>query len=157
MKITPCKLEDWSKATYRFALVDLPFRAYAKALIISFTGDANSTREAVGTCRFMDAIIAAGTAAWQPDGLVLDLREIKYRWGDDLGQTIGDAGLIHGGRYLPSVIVTSDLNREGLTSLFTGELRSDPKEHLFDTLEEAVAHLDKIVSEKAKADNERFK
>jgi hypothetical protein len=88
----------------------------------------------------MEAMIAAGVAAWSPFGVVLDLRELSYEWGDEMQEVL--AGARNPRRSLPTAVVVSDLNREGLTSLVTQEMLAAPADWLFDTVDDAIAAVD---------------
>jgi len=56
-----------------------------------------------------------------------------------MGQVL--AGVM--GKRFQAAVVASELNRQGLTSLFRDELLSDPKEWLFDTLADALSAVDR--------------
>ena len=70
-------------------------------------------------------------AAWEPYALVLDLRELRYEWGD------GRAAVL-GAWPLPVGVVASGRNRVGLATLVRDELSDDPSDWLFESVGAAV-------------------
>lgn len=100
--------------------------------MIAFEGEAGNSHEHVGTFLYMLGMIAAGIAAWSPMTLVLDLRKLKYAWGDEMVQVLGSSDV-------PTTVVTSDLNRNGLTSLVEQEMFAKASDWLFESLADAVA------------------
>ncbi|HEY3320970.1 MAG TPA: hypothetical protein VGP72_10935 [Planctomycetota bacterium] len=105
-------------------------------LVIAFDGEASPS------FAYMDAMIAAGKAGWDPVALLLDLRKLRYEWGDEMGRTLSDAKASGFERQLPLAVVVSELNRAGLTSLIRDELFGKPEQWLCDSLEAALAMLD---------------
>jgi hypothetical protein len=134
--LTPLSLHDLSTASCEYAKCPLPSRDYADCLVVAFEGEAGNSHEHVGTFYYMLGMIAAGIAAWSPSALVLDLRKMKYAWGDQMVQVLGSS-------QLPTTAVTSALNNEGLTSLVEQEMFAKASDWLFDTLAEAVAGCDR--------------
>ena len=74
----------------------------------------------------------------QPAGLIVDLREVQYSYGDDMGRVLCPAGE-YDVPHCPMVIITSELNRDGLTSLVRDEWFSKPVLWLVEREEEAWA------------------
>ncbi len=138
-----------------------------ESLIVEFRGECGYGCRSNGDATFMTALIKAGLEAWHPFALILDLRKMKYEWGDQMSCPLcaGDAyrpdpldlEWMFLSAYLverdvnkipkeflefPRACVVSDLNREGLTSLVRLEMRKNPAELLFETLEEALTSVD---------------
>ncbi len=100
---------------------------------------------------FMRAMQLAGFEVWRASAMVLDLRELHYRWGDTMSELFRSPRR-HSGtplekifgedRRFPIVAVVSPLNRDGLTSLFRDEMSMDPSDVLFESLDEAVAAVE---------------
>jgi hypothetical protein len=137
MKLEPRNLADLSQATCSFA-IGTPSVGCGRCLVVAFHGEAGNTHAHIGTFAFMDAMIAAGVAAWQPMGVVLDLRGLRYAWGDEMARTLAGAGIHED----PPAVVVSDLNREGLTSLVKEELGGRPEKWLYESLDDALAVVD---------------
>ena len=133
--ITPVSLSDLSDVTCAFSRCILP-SSHADCLIVAFDGEAGNSHEHCGAFAYMRAMIAAAIAAWDPSALVLDLTWLKYDWGDEMGRVLGTIGL-------PTTVVVSMLNREGLTSLVQDELFAEPRDWLFDSLSGAIAACDR--------------
>jgi hypothetical protein len=132
------KLEELSNLRYRIYTYPLEEESYPEAVMVAFEGEYGIGSKGNGDAVFMRAVIMMALEAWQPQALVIDLREMTYVWGDYIVTAIA-AGQ---GRYFdmpfPTAIVVSDRNRQGLTSLISDEMDADPSQWLFDTLEEAV-------------------
>jgi hypothetical protein len=110
-------------------------------LVVAFNGEAGNTHQHVRTFAFMNAMIVAGLEAWRPDALILDLRHLRYEWGDEMAGTLG-AAWDWSRNPFPTAVVTSDLNRAGLASLVEQEMGADPQEWLFGSIDDAVAAVD---------------
>lgn len=116
------------------------------------TGDPILVVRFVGTCGigsgsnddadFMRAVVVAALDVWWAAGLVLDLRELAYEWGDQMTGVLCGGDRFCGVPSLPTTVAVSDLCREGLTSLVGQEIGDDPKRWLFEDLEAAVAELE---------------
>lgn len=134
--LAPLSLRDLSTASCAFAKCPLPSQDYALCLVVAFEGEAGNSHEHAGTFLYMLGMIAAGIAVWSPSALVLDLRKLKYAWGDTMAQVLGSS-------VLPTTVVTSALNREGLTSLVEQEMFAKAGDWLFESLADAVAGCDR--------------
>lgn len=129
-------LQELSAASCEFGTCALPSAKFAECLVVAFSGAAGNSHEHVGTFRYMRAMIAAGIAAWDPATVVLDLTNLWYEWGDEMGEVLGTVPL-------PVAVVISERNREGLTSLVEAELFDRPRDWLFDTFADALAACDR--------------
>ncbi len=73
---------------------------------------------------------------------IFDFRELEYTWGDQMGCLLDSPTNWNGNENVrPVVVIVSDLNREGLTSLVRDEMWSEPAEWLADSVEQAVSML----------------
>lgn len=175
VKLTPCKFEDLCSLEYALftcPLVSWPEFSEMKCLVVRFEGECGkgTSNTGQGFASFMSAIITAAIEAWEPVALILDLRELKYDWGDEMSAPFDLHKYLFPeqlalrsifGNYaelkqpdleqlgidpldLPFSVVVSEKNRTGLTSLVELELRvkKDPTTLLFERLEEAVAAVD---------------
>jgi hypothetical protein len=151
-------LADLSRITAGFATVPLPGSPHDHVLIVRFAGEYGVGSAGNGDAAFMSAMVAAGLDAWPPAGVVLDLRELSYEWGDMMSQVLGRtlfekaappemiaqpgprvSASAMASRPIPTRVVVSDHCREALTSLVRDEMQDEPERWLFDTLENAVA------------------
>ena len=141
MQLNERKLEELS--TLRYHYFTCPFVKYpdVQALVVSFHGQYGYGSKGNGDAIFMTAVIKAGLAAWHTSALILDLREMVYEWGDMIGSAI-DAGA---GQYIkarfPTAVVISKLNRDGLTTFVEKEMGDEPSHWLFESLEDALHHV----------------
>ena len=75
---------------------------------------------------YLHSVIASALLAWEPEGVVLDFRNLRYEWGDEMaGVLFSTSRFLHfvnaGGGLTPTVVITSELCLEGLTSLVAQE------------------------------------
>jgi hypothetical protein len=108
-------------------------------VIARFRGIAAATHEDLHVFREIDAAIQKLLDCERPAGVILDFRELEYSWGDEMGRTLSITDPSTGGQ-MPLVIVVSDLNRAGMTSLLRDELSLEPAEFLVSSEDEAY-HL----------------
>ena len=136
--LTPLSLSD-TPARCAFAQCRMPSVEHGTCLVISFEADTEAGAEgySLGNYAFMEAMIAAGVAAWYPWAVVLDMAKVRYEWGDEMAQLIASSRE-------PTTIITSPLNRKGLTSLVKCELLQEPAEVLFDSLPDALAGCERL-------------
>jgi len=111
-----------------------------EVMVVAFRGKYRSGSFGNGDGRLMAAITHAAIAGWLPSGLLIDLREVEYEFGNTLIDCI-DAGRDQScGWYVPTRIIVADKSKRGVESLLT-YLKRDPKEWVFSTMEEALHHL----------------
>ena len=150
MQLKERKLEELSNLTYKIFTCPFKEKSYLDAIVVAFYGEYGFGSAGNEDAHFMTAIIKAALAAWVPQALIIDLRQMTYEWGDLIARAI-DAGA---GQYydapFPTAIVISDRNREGLTSLISQELFADPEKWLFDSLETAMQAVEEQHEETVK-------
>ena len=151
MKLTEQKYADVSDVKVSFFTSRLechPWENHDDLLVISYKSqsDVNSR----DLC-FMDAMRLSASVVWRPAAIILDFRELFYKWGDTMEYLFqtpypstelqkifeGDSKTP-----FPIVAVISDKCRSGMTSLVRQEMASDPSTILFETIEEAVAAIE---------------
>jgi hypothetical protein len=113
--------------------------------VLAFTGTYGYGSQGNGDGRFMTAMVHAAIEAWSPNGIILDLRELAYEFGNTILSAI-DAGRDdeNEGWITPTVIVASDSSRTGLTSLLQYTNRP-PQDSIFDTIESAYVAIKPLV------------
>jgi hypothetical protein len=159
IKLTPRKFEDLSPLKYSLATCPtITWRNWEqmKCLVTAFQGECGRGVDGDGGdyAGFMSVIIKAAIEAWDPVALILDLRELKYEWGDELTLPLhapffdpgkvqhqsffgnrpklaegGLNGVANKSLAYPMAVVISDLNRTGLTSLVKDELSLEESEN----------------------------
>lgn len=161
MKLTRQRFEDMSKLGCEIYTGSLAAPDGDDFLLVAFKGTYSGGRDA----RYMSAMVAAALQTWTVPGVVLDLRELTYEWGDEMTSPLivsgGRGALSQGERSLlatfnssweistlrpepvavPTVVIVSEFCRAGLTSLVRDEMKEDPARWLFDTPERAVAGI----------------
>src|SRR5262249_10176093 len=93
--------------------------------------------------RAMNAAVAAALVVWDVDGVVLDLRNLSYVWGDGLLQVFRPTAP-GGYRALAWAVVASERCR-AVRTLIGDAL-------VFDDLDAAIAHAARIARERARLD-----
>ncbi|MEU4155181.1 hypothetical protein [Actinoplanes sp. NPDC026670] len=109
--------------------------------MVTFTGTYGMGSAGNSDAVFMRAVLALALRAFAPVGVVLDLRELDYRWGDMMGAVLNDATI----RDVTPAVVISEACRKAMTSLITDELGEEPVEWLFDSPEDAFFAVDNRV------------
>lgn len=162
IQLTPRKFEDLSPLEYSLFTCPLPQWPSKECLIVEFTGECGAGHQSNGDAAFMTAIVKAALEAWEASALILDLRKLKYEWGDQMTRVLAACGSFDLGRlqlmsafgeelavadvtkipkaYLafPTACVVSGLNRTGLISLVKQEMGMNPDEILFETTDAAL-------------------
>jgi hypothetical protein len=138
MKLKPRTLTERSGLQCEYLTYSYPHLESCDVLVVRFTGDCGLGSGSDDDCRFMSAMISAGLKVFSPIALVLDLTGLGYEWGDLMSNV-----LLAGSKYyviadLPTAVIASERNREGLTSLVIQEMRSNPTEWLFESLDQAL-------------------
>src|SRR4029453_16313344 len=148
MKSKEVNFSDLSDITYRLFLEeDRPetgMLAGRKYLRIEFAGRHGIGSEGNDDSSFMRAIIVAAMSIWFVHGLVLDLRNLSYGWGDSIGEALLAGKQIMGKKF-PTSVVVSDLNKSALESaspFYRGSIDSgDQNQWLFEDLNKALAYV----------------
>ena len=148
MKSTEVQLGDLSDIHCRFFTAEIPDLQYLSTLIIEFTGECGFGSSSNDDARFMEGMIAAGFKAWNPSCCILDLRKLKYEWGDMMCVVFNPPhefiSLTDDPVEFPFAAVISDMNREGLLSLVLEEMSGDSTKLLFDSMETAMTRVVEI-------------
>jgi hypothetical protein len=128
---------EYSGITFRFALTT-GWHPYAwPILVIAFAGEYGFGSGGNGDGRFMAGVVRMGLELFEPSGVVLDLKRLRYGWGDMMTLPISAASL-HG---VEPAIVVSSLCRQAMTSLLRDEMGCRPADLLCRSREQAVANL----------------
>ena len=146
MELKQLDIRNDVSITHAYFETKLPSPPHHDVLVVQFTGQSGFGCANNSNARYMAAMIHAGLTSFSPIGVLLDLREMAYEWGDMMAQPLcGGHAHYANGRNLPLAVVISDVNRGGLTSLVTDELGLDPSSLLFESMEAALRHLDRDV------------
>lgn len=109
--------------------------------VVAFSGEYGVGSAGNPDAAYMRAVVTSAAAAWDSVGVVLDLRELEYSWGNALMSVVQAAEYLHQSdddNPFPVRIVVSDKCRDGLVSLFE-DMGDEESGWLHDTIDEAVA------------------
>lgn len=81
--LEPLNLSDLSSIRVQFARARTR-RAWGSILVIKYSGTYRPGSLGEPDARFMLAMGVAGVRAWEPNGVILDLSDLTYRWGNNL-------------------------------------------------------------------------
>jgi len=126
----PFALAELSPIAHTLGLVE---RDGQTVLVVAFEGDYRDGSQGAPDARLMRAVVAGALVATRPDAIVLDLRALGYRWGNNLLDVFIPVAPGHY-RSLTYALVVSDRCEAALRSLLGGDGL------LFPTLDDAVAH-----------------
>jgi len=112
-----------------------------RVLIVRFHGDFGYGSGGNETGAFMEAIVEAGIRSWDVDGVIVDLRDVTYEWGDmmELVLSAGDESRVE------AAFVVGPKCEAAIGTLMHG-LNSPRKsaiefEYIFDDIDAAVDYL----------------
>jgi len=142
MNLKPLDIRRDVSIDHAYFETSLPSPPHLEILVVRFLGTSGFGCANDSDAIYMDAMIRAGIAAFDSVGVILDLREMGYEWGDMMLCPFAAGSRYYVDSDLPVVAVVSDRNRKGLKSLMADEAGIDPKTVLFDTMDAALAHLD---------------
>lgn len=141
MKLKPLDIRSDVSIDHAYFETSLPTPPHLEVLVVRFAGTSGFGCANNSDAIYMDAMIRAGIAAFDSVGVILDLREMVYEWGDMMLCPFGAGSRYYVDSDLPIVAVVSDVNRKGLTSLMADEANVDPTTVLFDTMDAALDRL----------------
>lgn len=147
MNLKPLDIRHDVSIDHAYFETSLPSPPHLDVLVVQFSGTSGFGCANNSDAIYMDAMIRAGITAFDSVGVILDLREMAYEWGDMMLCPFAAGSRYYVDSDLPIVAVISEKNRKGLTSLMTDEAGVDPTTVLFVTMDEALARLDDLYRE----------
>jgi hypothetical protein len=141
MELKPLDIRSDVAIDHAYFETSLPSPPHLEVLVVKFSGTSGFGCANNSDAIYMEAMIRAGIAAFDSVGVILDLREMAYEWGDMMLCPFAAGSRYYVDSDLPIVAVVSDINREGLTSLMIDEANTEPTMVLFDTMDAALARL----------------
>jgi len=145
-QLRPRHLGELSDIECEHFTCGLPSRDYGAVLVVRFSGECGYGSASNSDCAYMAAMVRAGLAAFRSLALVLDMRELKYEWGDLMPRVLLAGQDQYVDAPFPTAVISSDKNREGLASLIRDEMDEKPGHWLFKDLDAALAYLDKQIA-----------
>jgi hypothetical protein len=117
------KLADLSDIQVRYFLAESKTKPYLEILIIHYSGTYPVGSAGNDDACYMYALAKAGIAAFEPWGVVHDLSELSYEWGDMLDMVLG-VGPDH--RSSPVAVVVGPGCEEAVRTLLLGINSPEP-------------------------------
>jgi hypothetical protein len=123
-------------------------KPYLEILVVKYVGTYRPGSLGNDDARFMYAMAMAGVAAFEPWGVVHDLSELKYTWGDQL-DTVFTAGPQNGPESaVPVAVVVGPRCEQAVRTLLLGVKSQEPLESVgfvFRDLESAWAFVEEHI------------
>lgn len=152
--LKPCRLADLGNIQCDYQSGTLA--SGHLVLIVSLKGSFRSAPNDSGGYELASALVMTGLEAWQPWAAILDLRLVEYEWGDRMQnvvsapqrwsapvQPIRNALTEQAADFqFPSVLIASATNRKALETLLEDEMGRNPREVVFDEIDEALGALE---------------
>jgi hypothetical protein len=107
-------------------------------ILIKFIGNYRNGSKGNLDAKFLCANIEFAKEYFKPNGIILDLTELKYEWGDELEKAFG------AGKYIAFAVLISDLNKKAIGTLvnFGNEnIPATDKEYIYDSFNTAWKYL----------------
>ena len=126
----------------RQSMVKLPSQSDRKVLILAFDGKYRPGARGNRDAEFMVRTIKKELKVHAPYGLILDFRRLHYIYGDMMDGVLQVSEDTWLGETCPTSVVTSYLNRNGLSTLVVDVMGDTIARWLFYTIDEALAEID---------------
>jgi len=140
--------ESVSNVTVSFKKGPATNEPYRGILVIAFKGEYRIGSQGNPDANYMHAKGDFGADLYHPSGIILDLRELDYKWGDELDY-IWMIGNKHSRREIPRAVILGADCREAIGTLFHGVNSTTPattEEWIFDSFDEAWKYVDDKIS-----------
>ncbi len=153
MKISEVRFNELSSIEYRMFLYD-PSETRSllnepQILVMEFKGRYKIGAEGREDSLFMNAMICAALRVWYVKGLILDLRQLSYEWGDNIGEVLLAGKSVMGSKF-PTAMIVSDLCRPALETASVlyerDRLSGNQTQWLFDDLDSALGFIEEQIS-----------
>ena len=154
MKLAEQRLQELtlgSLSSIEVSFFSGPSRAadYYDLLVVKFSGRYRNGSSGNPDALFMSAMAEAGIVAWGPAGLILDLRELEYEWGDLLEAVFAAGESHYGDTRFPQAIIVGPPCEKAVRTLVLGLDSTEPLESVpwvFRELESAWAYVEAQLS-----------
>jgi hypothetical protein len=132
-------LDNERNITTSYRVAPSPFLKSAEILMISFSGIYER-----GSAGHKDAMYILGKIHFalymtEAIGIIIDLRELKYVWGNEMNSIIGCSFEMKFGDVFPAIIVGPHCHK-AIASL-GGKRHATDEEHVFETFDEAWQYV----------------
>ncbi|WP_413362968.1 hypothetical protein [Lysinibacillus sp. 3P01SB] len=122
MKIstTQIRLEELSEIKYEVHMGKSSEVNYVEIMILKFIGVYGFGSAGNSDAIFMRAIGEAVLEAWEPGGLIIDLSELSYEWGDQLESVFAVGSYRYRDMPFPIALIVGDKSEEAIRTLIVG-------------------------------------
>jgi len=118
--VTQKRLEDLSDLTYEVNIGKSSEVDYCDIMILKFIGEYRFGSQGNSDARSMRAIGEAVLEAWNPRGLLIDLRDLSYEWGDQLEDVFYIGSDKYRDRPFPVAVLVGKNSEEAVRTLIVG-------------------------------------
>lgn len=142
MQLQPVSFDEETDIRYEFQLETTGKNRFWYTLIVKFSGTYRPGSAGAPDAHFICGVTQTAIAMWRPAALILDLRELSYKWGDEMDLVL-DAGSDH---HIMRAIVGSEACLPAIGTLIHGIDSKQPAtdaESIFDNIEEAWEYIRK--------------
>jgi hypothetical protein len=158
MQFQPIDFGSESPVKYSFSMrtESNKYEPYSRVVAAHFAGEYRDGSGGKPDAGVIVGITAAASIVWDADAIILDLRELDYRWGDEMDLVCSPP---EGNPNLVFAIVGSERCLPAISTLFYGvgtERSATEVEHVFDDFNEAAEWVETKLSEKRETLNRQF-
>lgn len=114
------KLEDLSEIEYEVHIGSSNEVNYLKIMILKFIGEYGFGSAGNSDAKYMRAMGEAVLEAWNPGGLILDLSDLSYEWGDQLEDVFYIGSYKYRDKPFPIALIVGDKSEEAIRTLIVG-------------------------------------
>jgi hypothetical protein len=137
------RFDDLSQLRYQIFTCELGGEHSPIVLVLAFSGTYGDGTLGNGDADYMRVITQAALSLWDVHGVVFDLRELRYCWGNGIWAVFGRGLPSSGAERYPRALVVSDLCRDGFSTC------AGLVPPMFDRLEEAIEYLSPLARSEA--------
>ncbi len=142
MELREHHFDDLSKVRYRIFTCDLGGKHHPVVLVLAFNGTYGEGTLGNGDADYMCVMTQAALSLWNVHGIVFDLRELRYCWGNGIWAVFGRGMPSSGAEHYPRALVVSDLCRNGFSTC------AGLVPPMFESLEAAIDHISPLAHAK---------
>ncbi|MBY0014093.1 hypothetical protein [Paenibacillus typhae] len=114
------KLESLSEIRYEVRIGTSNAVDYLEIMILKFIGKYGYGSEGNSDAAFMSAIAKAVLEAWEPGGLIIDLSELSYEWGDRIESVFFVGEDKYKDTPFPVATIVGENSKEAIRTLIVG-------------------------------------
>lgn len=140
------KLEDLSNIRYEVYIGDSISVSYLEIMILKFTGHYGFGSEGNSDAAYMNAMGKAALEAWEPGGLIIDLSDLSYEWGDRLETLFNIGNEKYCDTPFPIALIVGPKSKEAIRTLLLGiDSKQEIEEigWIFNCLDEAWEYIER--------------